>query len=30
MLYVMGPNGGKHTFTNGAIIVIADEQIWGD
>jgi len=30
MLYVMGPFGEKHTHTNGAIIVIADEQIWGD
>jgi len=30
MLYVMGPTGGKHTSTNGAIIVIADEQIMGD
>jgi len=30
MLYVMGPNGRKHTHTNGAIIVIADEQIRGN
>jgi len=30
MLYVMGPIGKKHTPTNGAIIVIADEQIWGE